>query len=249
MTEQNIFDNQHFFDSYKELRSTDTCLNDLLEQPVMKELLPDLKGKTVLDIGCGYGHNCLDFVKRGASKVVGIDISEKMLDVAKKESANPDIEYKRMNMNEISSLNMKFDLVYSSLAIHYAEDFKKLTKDIFDLLKGGGILLYSQEHPLTTASKDENMGYFNYDENGERISYTFSDYNRSGIRKIHWFGEEVTKYHRPMGEIINDIAHSGFVITDVVEPLPKPEAIEKLPKIVKEYIKPSYLIVKAVKKG
>lgn len=89
MLEQNIFDNQNFFDGYRELRSNDNCLNDLLEQPAMKKLLPDLQGKTVLDIGCGYGHNCLDFIKRGAKKVIGIDISEKMLDVAKKESATP----------------------------------------------------------------------------------------------------------------------------------------------------------------
>lgn len=248
MTEQNIFDNQHFFDSYQELRSKDNCLNDLLEQPAMKELLPDLQGKTVLDIGCGCGHNCLDFIGRGAKKVVGIDISEKMLEVAKKESADPNIEYRQMNMNEISSLNMKFDFVYSSLAIHYAENFKKLISDIFGLLNNGGILLYSQEHPIITASVDENMRHFNFDENGNRVSYTFSDYSRSGVRKIHWLGEEVTKYHRPMGEIITDIAHSGFVITDVVEPLPKPWAVEKMPAVVKAYIKPNYLIVKAVKR-
>ncbi|MDE6579482.1 MAG: hypothetical protein K2K41_03010 [Ruminiclostridium sp.] len=66
MLEQNIFDNRNFFDGYRELRNNDTCMNDLLEQPAMEKMLPDLKGKTVLDIGCGYGHNCLDFIKRGA---------------------------------------------------------------------------------------------------------------------------------------------------------------------------------------
>lgn len=152
-----------------------------------------------------------------------------------------------MNMDQISSLDTKFDLVYSSLAIHYAEDFKKLMRDIFGLLNDNGILLYSQEHPIVTATIDENMRHFNYDENGNRVSYTFSDYNRSGVRKIHWLGEEVIKYHRPMGEILTEIAHSGFVITDVVEPLPEPWAVEKLPTIVKEYIKSNYLIIKAVK--
>lgn len=247
MSENNIFDNQNFFDGYRELRNQDTCMNDLLEQPAMEKMLPDLKGKIVLDIGCGYGHNCLDFIKRGAKKVIGIDISEKMLDVAKKESANPDIEYRQMNMDEISSLNTKFDLVYSSLAIHYAEDFKKLMSDIFGLLNNNGILLYSQEHPIMTATIDENMRHFNFDENGNRVSFTFSDYNRSGVRKAHWFGEELIKYHRPMGEILTGIAHSGFTITDVVEPLPEPWAVEKSPDVVREYIKSNFLIIKAVK--
>lgn len=246
---QNIFDNENFFNGYRELRSRDTCLNALLEQPAMEEMLPDLKGKNVLDIGCGYGHNCLDFIGRGAKKTVGIDISEKMLTVARKESKHSDIEYIQMDMSNISSLNMKFDLVYSSLAFHYAEDFKKLMQDIFKLLNNGGTLLYSQEHPIMTAPIDEDMGHFNLDENGNKISYTFSDYNQSGLRKVHWFDEEVTKYHRPMGEILTSAAQSGFVITEVKEPLPKPWAVEKLPSIVKEYIKPNFLIIKAVKKS
>ena len=68
---QNIFDNENFFNGYRELRNSGTNLNDLLMQPAMEETLPDLKGKTVLDIGCGYGHNCLEFINKGAKKVVG----------------------------------------------------------------------------------------------------------------------------------------------------------------------------------
>ena len=79
MSRQNIFDNETFFNGYKVLRESSCNANDLIEQPAMRKLLPDLKGKTVLDLGCGYGHNCIDFVKRGADKVVGIDISEKKI--------------------------------------------------------------------------------------------------------------------------------------------------------------------------
>lgn len=66
------------------MRESDTNYNDLLEQPAMRKLLPNLLGKSILDLGCGYGHNCIEFVEKGATKVVGIDISEKMLAVAKK---------------------------------------------------------------------------------------------------------------------------------------------------------------------
>lgn len=146
--EQNIFDNQHFFDEYKEIRDREVNFNNSIEQPAMQKMIPDLKGKTVLDMGCGYGYNCLDFIRKGAKRVVGIDISEKMLNVAKSESAHPDIEYGRMNMTDISALDIKFDFVYSSLAVHYVEDFKKLTEDIFNILNSGGVLLFSQESPL-----------------------------------------------------------------------------------------------------
>ena len=49
-------------------------------------LLPDLTGKSVIDLGCGYGENCREFARLGASTVVGVDISSKMLQVAEKEN-------------------------------------------------------------------------------------------------------------------------------------------------------------------
>ena len=76
MSEQNMYDNEVFFKGYKQLRETDLNYNVQLEQPAMTKLLPDISGKTVLDLGCGFGYNCLDFVKRGASRVIGIDISK-----------------------------------------------------------------------------------------------------------------------------------------------------------------------------
>ena len=64
---QNIYANDAFFEGYKALRDGDCNFNDLLEQPAMADLLPDLEGKAVLDLGCGYGHNCIGFIKLAAS--------------------------------------------------------------------------------------------------------------------------------------------------------------------------------------
>lgn len=143
MSEQNIFDNETFFNGYKQLRASDANYNEQLEQPAMSKLLPDVCGKSVLDLGCGFGHNCIDFVKRGATNVVGIDISEKMLYVAEKEFSDEKITYLNMSMTDISRLTQKFDLIYSSLAFHYVNDFEKFAKDIYSLLNVGGYLLFS----------------------------------------------------------------------------------------------------------
>lgn len=246
MSTQNIFDNEIFFEGYKALRDNEINYNDLLEQPAMRKLLPDLNGKTVLDLGCGYGHNCIDFVNRGAEKVVGIDISEKMLSVAKEESSSNKIEYRNMSMTDISKLDKQFDFIYSSLAFHYVKNFDAFAKDMHSVLNNGGQLLFSQEHPIITATVDGN-GHFNKDENGNRVSYTFSNYNEQGERKIHWYVDGVVKYHRTFSGIINALAKAGFVIEEICEPVPEKWAIEKLPTIVKEYIKPNFLIVKARK--
>lgn len=246
MSRQNIFDNEIFFDGYKKLRDNDLSYNDLLEQPAMAKMLPELNGKSVLDLGCGYGHNCMDFVDRGALKVVGIDISEKMLSVAKTESSHEKIEYLNMSMTDVSALNQKFDFIYSSLAFHYIKDFDTFAKDLYSILNKGGQLLFSQEHPIITATLDGN-GHFNKDENGNRISYTFSNYNEPGERKIHWYVDGVIKYHRTLSGVINALTKAGFIIEEICEPTPEARAVEKLPTIVKEYIKPNFLIIKARK--
>ena len=246
MSTQNIFDNQTFFEGYKALRAGDCNANDLIEQPAMRKLLPDLSGKSVLDLGCGYGHNCIDFVSRGAVNVVGVDISEKMLEIAKTESAHEKIRYINMSMTDIGMLNEKFDFIYSSLAFHYVKDFDAFAKEMYAALNVCGQLLFSQEHPIITATVD-GKGHFNKDENGNRISYTFSDYNRSGERRVHWYVDGVIKYHRTFSDIITALAKAGFVIEEVCEPTPEEWAIEKLPTMAKEYIKPNFLIVKARK--
>jgi len=246
MSRQNIFDNETFFNGYKVLRESDCNANDLIEQPAMRKLLPDLKGKTVLDLGCGYGHNCIDFVKRGADKVVGIDISEKMLSVAEKESHDDKIEYRNMSMTDISELGEKFDFIYSSLAFHYVKDFDAFAKDMYSVLNAEGHLLFSQEHPIITSTVD-GAGHFNKNENGEKISYTFSNYNQPGERRIHWYVDGVIKYHRTFSNIINALSKAGFIIEEVCEPVPEEWVIEKVPAWIKEYIKPNFLIVKARK--
>lgn len=245
--EQNIYDNTSFFDEYITLRESDENLNDLLEQPAMQKLLPNVKGKSVLDLGCGYGKNCLEFVKNGASKVVGIDISQKMLEIAENEFANENITYKQMSMTDIDKLNQHFDFMYSSLAFHYIEDYDAFCKLMYDNLNNGGCLLFSQEHPLNTSTFDGKGGY-NKDENGNRVSYTFSNYNQPGKREITWYVDGVIKYHRTFSNLINGLVNAGFVIEQIVEPAPTEETIKKLPKIVKEFIKPSFIIIKASKK-
>jgi SAM-dependent methyltransferase len=186
----------------------------------------------------------MDFVRRGAAEVIGVDLSERMLAVAKTESAHERIRYHRISMTDIDVLEGTFDLIYSSLAFHYIGDFAALMRLISQKLAKGGVLLFSQEHPIVTATVDGG-GHFNKNEAGERVSYTFSDYNRPGKRTMRWFVDGVEKYHRPMGQILTEVARAGLVIEEVCEPLPEPWALEILPTLDKEEIKSNFLIVRA----
>lgn len=243
---QNIYDNPEFFAGYKQLREQANSYNNLIEQPAIRRLLPDVTGRAVLDLGCGYGDNCADFIRRGAARVVGVDLSEKMLEHARGANAAPGIEYRRLDLNELHALSGEFDLAFSSLAFHYVEDIARLLANIHRLLRGGGRLIFSQEHPLTTAPR-RGPEWLN-EEDPERICYPLTDYLRPGERSVTWFIDGVRKFHRPFAEIINALIRSGFAIEQIEEPLPDEHALRLNPAMAKERHKPSFLLVKAVKR-
>ncbi|MBO3443933.1 class I SAM-dependent methyltransferase [Clostridium sp. CCUG 7971] len=240
---KNVYDDNLFFQEYSKIRDNVDSYNDLIEQPAMKKLLPDLDGKKVLDLGCGNGNNCVDFIRRGAKKVIGVDSSLNMLDVAMIKNSHPDIQYTKMDINEISSINEKFDLVYSSLVFHYIKDYKILISNIRKLLKPQGILLYSQEHPNTTAPK--NGCIWTKDEDGNKLYSHLSDYMYSGKREVKWLSTNVEKYHRSISEIINILIDEKFSIEKIIEPVPDEYILNKRPDMIDEFHRPTSIIIKA----
>lgn len=245
LMEQNFFDIEDVFNGYSELRSSENNCNILMEQPEMSRLLPDLTGMRVLDLGCGFGHNCKNFIDRGASHVTGIDISEKMLAVAVSENSHQNIEYINMSMTDILRLDGGYDLVYSSLAFHYIEDMSVLMKNIAVHMNNGGYLLFSQEHPIYTASEN-GQGHYIFDEQGNKNGYCFSHYQSSGKREDEWFVKGRVYYHRTFSEIINSVVGAGLSVEQVCEPVPSAEMIEKRPRSDTLH-KPMFLIIKAKK--
>lgn len=242
-----LYDDPIFFEEYRKLRERDENYNNLLEQPAMRALLPPVEGKTVLDLGCGFGLSCADFARRGAKRVLGVDVSRRMLEYAQREHAVEGVEYRKLDLCELERLKGRFDLVYSSLAFHYVEDFSKLIGEIVRLLKRGGILLFSQEHPVTTATKGYALGW-NRDPDGRPVSYTFSDYHFPGRRESFWFVDGVVTYHRTTAQIVNTLAEKGFCIEAMDEAKPSESAIRRWSYLEKELLKPNFLLIRARKR-
>ncbi len=246
MPQQNIYDNEDFFKGYKSLRDNEVNANNLFEIPALFSLMPDLEGKRVLDLGCGFGEHCAEYVKRGASKVVGIDISEKMLEVARKENSDPKIEYINMPMEELDKLKDKFDIVISSLAFHYVEDFSGVVSKIYNLMNDGGTFVFSQENPLCTCYSG-NISRWTKDENGNKLYLNLANYGKEGEKESKWFVEGIQKYHRMFSTIINTLTENGFTVERLIEPLPDEELLEKYPDQSDLFHKPDFLIVRSKK--
>ena len=245
MAKQNVYDNETFFEGYKKIREKEVNANILFEMPALFSLLPDMEGKCVLDLGCGFGEHCKEYVNRGAAKVVGIDISEKMLEVARKENSDPKITYLHMAMEDLGELEGKFDVVISSLAFHYVEDFSGVLKNIYALMNPGGKLIFSQESPINTCH--EKGERWTRDEAGKKLHVNFKNYCIEGEKESEWFIDNVKKYHRMFSTVVNTLVDAGFMIEKMIEPVPTEEILEKYPDYDDNLHKTDFLIVRAGK--
>lgn len=243
---QNVYDDSTFYNEYKDMRETHINANDLIEIPIIKSMLPDLKGKRILDLGCGNGTMSKYFVENGASYVLALDISKNMIEEAKEKNNDQKITYDVLGMEEISKIKDKFDMVFSSLAFHYIEDFDKLTKDINNLLNKDGILLFSQEHPTVLASKLE-LGMKNRVEINNKRYYLLSDYNDNGKRVILWNNTNVVKYHRNFEVTINTLINNNLNIVQIKESYASEEAIKLVDKYKYQIDRSYFLFIKAQK--
>lgn len=242
---QNIYDNPTFFKEYTSLRESGLTYNDFLEQPAMKTAIGDINGMLILDLGCGMGDLSKYCADNGAVSVIAVDISEKMIERAKEENSDKKVEYLCQPIEDIELPAESFDLVISSLAIHYIADYFALIAKISKLLKEGGRLIFTTEHPIATAQK-EMKGWVKGDK-GEILHWPVDNYQEEGQRKEHWYVDGVIKYHRTVSTLINVLTEHGLTVEKVEEPLPTKEGLKKLPKLINEYRKPPFILIQSKK--
>src|SRR6516225_7116515 len=139
---QNIYEDEEFFAGYSRLRRSVEGLDGAPEWPALQALLPDLRECNVLDLGCGFGWFCRWARQQGAARVLGIDVSEKMLARARAASEDVAITYTRADMEHLDLPPASFDLVYSSLALHYVENLSGLLAQAHRTLVPGGRLVF-----------------------------------------------------------------------------------------------------------
>ena len=230
MAKQNVYDNEAFFEDFRKNRENEVNFNDCIETPILFAMLPDLRGKTVLDIGCGMGQHAKRYAEMGAASVLGTDISEKMLAWAEAHNGADNIAYRRLAMEEIGSVGQTFDLVTSSLVFDYAEDFAGLMRTIHGLIRDGGEFVFSMSHPIVTAW-DGVYDRYTRTEKGERLYANLRNYCVEGLRKVDWVVNGYECYHRTVSTLINSLIGAGFVIEECQEAHLSEEMRERYPAL------------------
>jgi len=238
---QNIYDNEEFFQGYSRLRRSVEGLDGAPEWPALRALLPDLQGCNVLDLGCGFGWFCRWARQQGATKVLGIDVSEKMLARARSDTSDPAITYSRADMEQLELPTASFGLVYSSLALHYVEDLSRLLSQVHRSLVPGGGLVFSVEHPIFSATTWSNWLL----SAAGRKTWPIDGYLDEGPRSTDWLAKGVIKQHRTLATYINMLVRLGFAISHVEEWGPTEEQIATEPNWADERHRPPFLLVAA----
>lgn len=224
-TDKNTIDS---YDSYAEkwaerIRSGKNVAHTYLEKPAMHSKILGVGGLDVLCLGCGTGEECEYLKSKGAKSVVGVDLSGGLIDYARK--SYPDLDFKVMDMEHLDFPEKSFDLVYSSLVMHYVDSWGKTLNSVFKILRPGGTFLFSTHHPAVwgaerkknEAERTSILGYRKILK--ENKCEVLGDYLNT--RKVDdvWFDSfKVSFVHRPMESMMGDIIKSKFVLKDFLEP-------------------------------
>lgn len=209
--------------------------NAYYERPATISLLPDVKGKKVLDAGCAAGWYTNWLFEKGAS-VIALDFSPSMIEMAKKRVGNK-AEIIRADLNEPLNFieDESVDVVLSSLTLHYIKNWYVVMNEFNRILKKAGYLVFSVHHPFMDYTVFKKENYF--------LTELLDDEWETNRGKVR-----VQFYRRPLSNIITSVIDAGFIIEKLLEPMPiekfkieQPSTYDRLTK------KPQFLFIRARK--
>jgi SAM-dependent methyltransferase len=240
---QNIYDNDEFLAGYRRLPRSVEGLAGAPEWPSLRDMLPGPAGTRAVDLGCGFGWFCRWARERGAASVLGVDVSEKMLAQARKDTSDDAITYRRADLENLVLDPAIYDFAYSSLAFHSLVNLESLLATVYRALKPDGWLVFSVEHPLYTAPS--RPGWLETEDG--RKTWPVDGYLEEGPRTTDWLAKGVVKQHRTIGTYVNLLIELGFVLDRLVEWGPTDAQIAARPSLADERIRPMFLLVAARK--
>jgi SAM-dependent methyltransferase len=233
---QNVYDDPAFFAGYSNLLRSREGLEGAPEWPALQAMLPDLRGRKIVDLGCGFGWFCRFAREAGATEVLGIDVSSNMLARASDTTPDPAIAYRQADLETLKLPQNTFDVAYSALTLHYLENLGGLFAAIHRALVPGGRFVFSAEHPIYTAPDKPRW------VDG---AWPLDRYLAEGPRTTDWLAKGVVKQHRTVATYLNLLLETGFAIRRIEEWGPTETQIAAHPAWQCERDRPPFLLIAA----
>lgn len=237
------FRNKKFLDKYNKRAIS----SEFIGIPAILKLLKNIKGKNILDLGCGPGFLIKTLYKRGA-RIFAVDNSKEIIKICKEKNIN--INNLKCFVGDATNLNFfsnnKFDVVIMHMVflnIPSKNKIEKIFKEVSRVLKKSGVLIFSDLHPVVkmlggagTEKKITKLPGFSYFRDGSKYkaNVLLGDYSRIEFLDSHWKLETYSKF----------LNKNKMVIEEIIEP--KPIRLDPK-KILKNYKIPEYIIFKCRK--
>lgn len=205
------------YDEFAEAYAADNevnLLNGYYERPAMLSLAGDVAGRRILDVGCGAGPLSEALRDRGAI-MTGFDLSAAMIELARKRLGE-DVDLTVGDLAKpLPYADAAFDDVVASLVLHYLEDWTEPLAELRRVLKPGGRLILSLNHPIVYTALNPDARYFDVAE------FSF-DAEHAGHTVVY------TIWHRPLQAMSDAFTAAGFRISVISEPPIDPDTPSEL---------------------
>lgn len=171
--------------------------------------LPAFEGRDVVELGCGGGQASVGFARRGAGRVVGVDLSTRQLEHARRLAGlyGTEVAFLAGGVTDLPLPDDAFDLAFSSWVFHTVDDLDACFAEAARVLRAGGTLFFAVPHPF--------YGIFDPETGEIARSYFDPEPERKSIGDLD---PELTVFHRTVGEIHRALVDAGFAVDRLFEP-------------------------------
>ncbi|WP_035665618.1 class I SAM-dependent methyltransferase [Halalkalibacter akibai] len=247
-TEESIRRWDRFADRYAAVHTKDGDLHkEIFLNPTLLTLIGAVKGKKVLDAGCGEGYFSRILAGKGA-EVTAVDFSRRMLEIAKERTASDlPIQFTYGNCEDLSTLQDKsFDVIVSNMVIQDLANYEKAFQEMHRLLVDRGEFIFSILHPCFVTP---NSGW-EKTATGEKLHWNVDHYFYEGVYEQQLGDEEkMLLFHRTLTSYISAVLETGFSLERLVEPTPSQEMLQKYPTFEEDFRCADFIVFKLKKKG
>ena len=241
--------------AYEDFNTGDDSYSACIEWPTIKKMLPELRGKRVLDVGCGTGIFTFLLEQYNPKRLVGIDLSEEMLKIAeeKKEARNSIASFIAGDAAKTAKyIDEKFDFIFSSTTTHYITDLNEMFTALSAMLEKNGEMIFSIIHPVYSAQYPKAHGE-RFPEDEEWVVDYLNHSERAYIQPWIEYNDEIEDFlsksiHYSMSDYMKAIRQAGLYVDMMEEPAPPTEWEHSMPGRYYSFVEtPTYMILKLKK--